>query len=492
MAPEEPRRLHTSVLPGTGKTPRKARKARAKAAAQRRKNDAAERKAARDAQARLEREEARNTHYLPRSGEPGPAALRTPMRFRARPHQDTSAALRGAYPFLAEGGIGTNGVLIGQDMYSGGSFVFDAFELYRQGVITAPNMTIAGIVGAGKSALIKSLYTRSVAFGRKVYLPCDPKGEHSAIAEAIGGKAIQLAHGSGARLNPLDEGHRPAGTPDETWRQMLSARRRDLLGALAAVVLERHLTALEHTAIDLALQETVRDADVPILPMVVDRILDPRPDRDGDITAEDGREVGHALRRLVSGDLSGLFDGPSTVRFDPSLPMMSLDMSQVVENASLVSVLMTCASAWMEASLLDPSAGKRLVVYDEAWRVISEPALLRRMDSQWRMSRHLGISNVLIFHKISDLETVGDQGTAMRALANSLLANAEIRVIYRQASDQLSSAATALGLTGTEQSLLPGLGIGQGLWRIKDHAYLVQHQLHPDELEMFDTRSRLM
>lgn len=492
MAPEEHRRLHTSVLTGTTKTSRKARKARKKAAAQRHSRDAAERKAAREEQARAEREEARNTHYLPKSGEPGPAALRTPMRFCLRPHQDTSAALRGAYPFLAEGGLGSNGVLIGQDMYSGGSFVFDAFELYRQGVITAPNMTIAGIVGAGKSALIKSLYTRSIAFGRKVYLPCDPKGEHSAVAEAVGGKAIQLAHGSGARLNPLDEGHRPAGTPDETWQQMLAARRRDLLGALAEVVLERHLTALEHTAIDLALQETVRDADVPILPMVVDRILNPSPNQEGDITAEDGREVGHALRRLVSGDLSGLFDGPSTVRFDPSLPMMSLDMSQVVENASLVSVLMTCASAWMEASLLDPSAGKRLVVYDEAWRVISEPALLRRMDTQWRMSRHLGISNVLIFHKISDLETVGDQGTAMRALANSLLANAEIRVIYRQASDQLSSAATALGLTGTEQGLLPSLGIGQGLWRIKDHAYLVQHQLHPDELEMFDTRSRLM
>src|SRR5699024_10868153 len=299
MSTEEHGRLHTSVL--TGNAPRKARKARAKAAAQRRAQDAAARKAARDEQARLERETARDTRYLPRSGEPGAAALRTPMRFRARPHQDTSAALRGAYPFVAEGGLGANGVLIGQDMYSGGSFTFDAFELYRQGVITAPNMTIAGIVGAGKSALIKSLYTRSIAFGRKVYLPCDPKGEHSAVAEAVGGKAIQLAHGSGARLNPLDEGYRPAGVTDAQWGQMLASRRRTLLGALAEVVLERHLTALEHTAIDVALQETVRDNAVPILPMVVDRILDPHPTTSGDLTAADGREVGHALRRMVAG-----------------------------------------------------------------------------------------------------------------------------------------------------------------------------------------------
>ena len=46
--------------------------------------------------------------------------------------------------------------------------------------------------------------------------------------------------------------------------------------------------------------------------MVVDRLLapDPADDPDGRL-AEDGRLVGHALRRLVAGDLAGLFDGPS-------------------------------------------------------------------------------------------------------------------------------------------------------------------------------------
>ena len=75
----------------------------------------------------------------------------------------------------------------------------------------------------------------------------------------------------------------------------------------------------------------------------------------------------------------------------------------------------------------------------------------------------------------------------MRSLANSLLANAETRVIYRQESDQLSLTAKTLGLTGTEQHLLPGLGTGQGLWRIKERSFVVQHQMHPNELSLFDT-----
>ena len=70
---------------------------------------------------------------------------------------------------------------------------------------------------------------------------------------------------------------------------------------------------------------------------------------------------------------------------------------------------------------------------------------------------------MMIFHKVTDLDNVGDHGSAMRALANSLLANAETRIIYRQESDQLGPTAATLGLTGTEQKLLPRLGARAGV-----------------------------
>lgn len=485
-------RLHSAVLVSPRRERRRDRRTRRAAAQSLLAEDRDTRKAAAKAKQDALAAERRATLMLPKCGEPGPAALRTPGRLRLPRHQDTSATLAGAYPFLAEGGLGSDGVFVGQDLYSGSSFVYDPWVLYARGIITAPNLVLAGIVGSGKSALAKSLYTRSIPFGRRVYVPGDPKGEHTAVAEAVGGKAIALGHGMPNRLNPLDEGLRPAGFDDIQWAAQVTSRRRDLLGALAETVLDRRLTPLEHTAIDVALAEAVRIADVPVLPMVVERLLTPDPttDTDGRL-GEDGRLVGHALRRLVAGDLAGLFDGLSTVRFDPSLPMISLDLSRVTENATLVSVLMTCASAWMESALLDAAGGQRWVVYDEAWRLMSHPALLRRMDAHWRLARHYGIANMLIFHKLSDLDNVGDQGSAMRALASSLLANAETRVVYRQESDQLGTTAAALGLTGTEQSLLPTLGAGQGLWRIKHRSFVVQHQLHPAELQLFDTTGRM-
>jgi hypothetical protein len=94
---------------------------------------------------------------LPKSGEPGPSALRTAGRLRLPRHQDTSATMAGTYPFLAEGGLGSDGVFVGQDFYSGRSFVYDPWVLYSRGLITAPNLVLAGIVGSGKSALAHAL-----------------------------------------------------------------------------------------------------------------------------------------------------------------------------------------------------------------------------------------------------------------------------------------------------------------------------------------------
>jgi hypothetical protein len=65
-------------------------------------------------------------------------------------------------------------------------------------------------------------------------------------------------------------------------------------------------------------------------------------------------------------------------------------------------------------------------------------------------------------------------------------------LVTRQDSHQLGPTAAALGLTRTERALLPGLGIGQGLWHIRDRAFVVQHQMAPIEAELFDSRQRML
>ena len=183
--------------------------------------------------------------------------------------------MAGAYPFLAEAGLGSAGVYVGQDAWSGGGFCFDPWVLYQQGVLTNPNCLLAGVVGKGKSCLAKSIATRSIAFGRRVYVPGDPKGEWTVVAEAVGGAAIRLGGGSDNRLNPLDPGPRDSTLTDEQWRAVLGTRRRVLVGSLGESALGRALVAVEHTALDAALTHAVQTCDTPTLPAVVDALLSP-------------------------------------------------------------------------------------------------------------------------------------------------------------------------------------------------------------------------
>ena len=311
----------------------------------------------------------------------------------------------------------------------GSAFVDDPWILYEQGVLTNPNQLLAGVIGKGKSMLAK-VATRSIAFGRKVYVPGDPKGEWSVVARAVGGQAIELGGTLSARLNPLDEGPRVAETDDATWRVETERRRRALLGSLTESVLGRPLLPTEHTALDAALQSAVAQSATPILPMVVDALFAPSNGWIGSSRNQlitDGRDAGHALARLVHGDLAGLFDGPSTVRFNPDLPMISLDLSRILGSNKLMGLVMSCASAWMEAALADPRAGQRYVIYDEAWRLIAQPSLLARMQSQWKLSRALGIANLMVIHRLSDLDVVGDVNSAARNLALGLLADCSTR-----------------------------------------------------------------
>jgi len=444
---------------------------------------------------RSEREAERATTYLPAGGEAGPDALRSVRRFRVPSHRATSEVLAGAYPFLAEAGLGSDGVFIGQDAWSGGGFCFDPWVLYAQGVITNPNCLLAGVLGKGKSCLAKSLATRSIAFGRRVYVPGDPKGEWTAVAKAVGGEAIELGGGNANRLNPLDPGPRVPGQTGQEWTSVVRTRRRVLLGSLAESALARPLRALEHTALDAALTSAVSNASTPTLPMVVGSLLDPRTGESGatvEQLAVDGREVGHALRRLVSGDLSGLFDGPSTVSFDPSLPMVSLDLSRIQGSDQLVAMVMTCASAWMESALSDPDAGQRWVIYDEAWRMIRQPALLARMQSQWKLSRGLGIANLMVIHRLSDLDAVGGADSEARALAQGLLADCSTKIVYQQETSEAPHTAEVLGLSVAECAQLPDLQVGEGLWRVAQRAFVVRHLVTHGELSLFDTNSRML
>lgn len=413
------------------------------------------------------------------------------LPMRVSPHRASSSTLAGAYPFLASPPADL-GVYVGVDALTGAAFCFDPWSLYAAGALTNPNVLLAGVIGQGKSALAKSLAVRSIAAGRRVYVAGDPKGEWAPVARAVGGTVVALGAGLPARLNPLDPGPPPPDLHDQAWRTLVRGRRLRLLAAVAEATLGRDLRPVEHGALEAALG-VAETRDIPTIGDVLLALT--RPDAaltraDGTTSAQrvsDGADLTHALRRLVRGDLGGIFDGPSTEVLDPTAAMVVLDLSRIGTDDTALGVAMTCGSAWLEAALTSASTGPRWVIYDEAWRLLRSLPLVRRMQAQWKLSRSYGIANLLVLHRLSDLDAIGAAGSEARAIAEGLLADCSTRVVYRQESDQLTTTATTLGLTRTERDLLPALPRGTGLWKVASRSYVVRHRLHVDELGLFDT-----
>jgi len=417
-------------------------------------------------------------------------------------HQVTTRNLGAAYPFIAEPGLIRRGVVIGDDLL-GGAFVFDPFELYAAGVVSNPNMVVFGQIGRGKSAFVKSFLWREATFGRRAWV-VDPKGEYGELARAWGVRPVALRPGGSVRLNPLDPG--PEGSETRSVGLGLAAgmpsdltgqRQTELLSSLASACLGRALAPRERAALAAALLECARPGGVPTVPSVVDALLSPSPEAARTLRTEradlleDGRDVALELRRLVHGDLQGMFDAPTTPGLDLSAPLVVLDLSALYGSAAL-GVLMACATAWLQAALARTAGGRdetgRLfLVVDEAWAILSNLGVARWLQSSWKLSRAFGVSNVAVLHRVSDLRSVGASDSEQVALAQGLLADSETRVVYAQSPGEIDDATDLLSLSATEAELLPQLRRGVALWKVGRRSFLVQHRLSDAERDLTDT-----
>jgi len=409
---------------------------------------------------------------------------------RVAAHVATTRHLCVAYPLATEAGLGHQGVLIGRDLL-GGSFTYDPFALYGAGVLTNPNMVVFGQIGRGKSSFVKSYLWRQAVFGRRAWV-VDPKGEYGQLAAAWGVQPVAVRPGGPVRLNPLDVGPRGLVGEAEAWR-----RRVELTASLAVACLDRDLLPRERAAVDAALSGSTGRAArtgmaAPTLPLVVDALLEPdgeaarslRTDRT--TLMEDGRDVALELRRLVSGDLRGMFDGPTTPGLRLDAPLVVLDLSAVY-NSPALGVLMGCATAWLQHALQAQDRHRVIVVVDEAWAILSNLGVARWLQSSWKLSRALGVANMAVLHRLSDLRSVGAGDSEQVGLAQGLLADSETRVVYAQSPGEVERTGELLGLTATEAELVTQLRRGVALWKVGRRSFLVEHRLSGAEQQLIDT-----
>ena len=412
-------------------------------------------------------------------------------------HQATSQHIAGIYPFVADSGLGHRGPILGVDLNADALWHFSPWEAYvdssERGTFST-NILVLGAYRGGKSATVKTLVTRSIAFGHQVVVPSDPKGEWVAVAEAIpGGRVIRLGGGTGTRLNPLDRGPRRTDTTDEQHEQMVKQRRIGTLIALIEMTLGSRLSAVEHAALLDALDRCiVRTGDRPTLRGVYEDLSAIASETDAAFHAADGAlQPRFVLRRFIEGDLSGLFEDESTVEFDQDAPIVVTDTSELFARGDLAAQLtQVCSTAWIQAVISDRAAHRtRYVVREEGWRDMTSLSSLQMFQQWLKLSRHYGISNIVILHKMGDLDAVGDEGSLERSLAFSIVGDIENKFIFRVNHQEQAALRVRLSLPAPHVEMARHLRKGEFLAYVGQYSYLVDcfATSTPWEYELFAT-----
>lgn len=409
-------------------------------------------------------------------------------------HEGTTAQLGATYPFVANAPLPITRVAIGRDG-DGMTYSYDPFELYQTGVLTNPNMLILGQVGRGKSALVKTYLYRQFAFGRRIVV-IDPKGEYGSLSEVIGGEVLRVSAGGGMSFNPL------AALDIDRSRARSDALAFSVVEGICAAILGRRLDVREAVALQVAIRSLLGAHQRLTLRAVSDQLFFPFPHdlsefgSSSDALIEAGKMPGFAIRRLLGGPFGAVFDDASRERSaDLSANALIIDVSEFYRSDALSVLMISLFGALQQSVLASPTP--TILVLDEAWAVLANPIAAEFLQSFFKLSRSLGVSNVLVAHRPTDL--VGDSvGTAIRDApglgspsGGGLLSDCETCVLYALNHREADLAQRLFGLNGRHRELLVGLGRNTALWRVGRRTDVVRHHLCREEMPIVDTDARM-
>lgn len=329
---------------------------------------------------------------------------------------------------------GTDGLVIGRDGLSQTAAAHDPSTAYnaKPRRITSPNVVCMGDVGGGKSSNTKCNYVarpltlinrRVVVFDKKEE---NGEGEYSPMARAYKSEPIRFApDGSGSRINPLDKNIiRGTGARGQA---------RIIRNIVQLADDNKPVGEWGREAIRIALRRTFAQfedrrrtatlADVlPHLGAIAEGDHTDLSPAARDRLHQAGKSVLFTLHDLLD-EYGGMFDGETSRDVDLAAKLTSFDISALNEDSAAVPVVMSIGYQWLLGRLKSEPDTFTNVIYEEGWHMVAGPSV-RLLQSSQKLSRALGISNVFVMHKGTDIP-VDSVGMAM-------LQEAQTIHVYRQ------------------------------------------------------------
>ena len=363
------------------------------------------------------------------------------LRAAQRPgHRVTTRHAQAIYPFRRPAGSAAAASSSAATRAAGRSVTTRGCST-STGALDDPNAIVLGKLGQGKSALVKTLLWRMLLFGRRAFV-LDVKREYGPLCQAVGVRPVSLAPGGGVRLNPL------AVAPEEHAQL-------ELLRAVAATALGDPLTQLEAGALREALR-VVRGAAPASRRCPRSRRAVRARRRDGaalqttpSALAADARRAALALQDLCEGPLQGDVRRPDHARARSRRAAAGprpARRPRLARGRDPDGLRTARGSAPCWPPHAERPGRERLInVADESWKIVQHTGLGEWFQSNFKLARQFGVMNLVVLHKLADLQAAGDAGSRAARIAEGLVADASTRIVYHQDESQVRADPLAAG-----------------------------------------------
>jgi hypothetical protein len=351
------------------------------------------------------------------------------------------------------------GHLYGRARATGAPIVLDRFAHESH------NAIVLGQTGKGKTMFTGAEMARCFMRGIRV-LGVDPLGDYRRLVDTLGGTYVEL--GAGAGINPFALG--------ETRTEAAFAAKLALVGRLVAAM-AGGLARDEHPALDRALRSTYDAAGIGPDPATHDR----RPPTLADLVEQlgqmrDGQRLAQRIERWAMGSLAPIFTADGTLPMGARLLVVGLDAIgdpdvRAVAQLAALSVLWDAVRRDRE---------RKLVVVDEAWKVMRQPSGAEFVEELARSARHYHAGLHLATQDIAEFLR-SDYGEA-------IVKQCDIRVLLGQTPEGVDALGRYFDLTAAERRSLLHARPGEGLLFVGQSHVAFEAKVSNREYEWLTTR----
>jgi len=326
------------------------------------------------------------------------------------------------------------GHLYGRARASGAPIVLDRFAHESH------NAIVLGQTGKGKTMFTGAEMARCFMRGIRV-LGIDPLGDYRRLIDALGGTYVEL--GTSGGLNPFAL----TGAATESAFAAKVAALSRLVGAMAGGLarderpaLDRSLRATYETA-GIGPDPATHDRRPPTLAQLVEHLVE----------ARGGQALAHRLERWATGSLAPTFTADAGLPPDRRLLVIGLSGigdPEVREVAQLVAL----SVLW---DLVRADLAPKLVVVDEAWKVMRQPSGAEFVEELARSARH--------YHAGLQLSTQDIAEFLRSDYGEAIIKQCDIRILLGQTPEGVDALGRFFDLTPAERRALLHARPGEGL-----------------------------